>query len=310
MGAVKEAVPVEEHAALEPPPAPAEAAPPVETAAPETPPAVEEKTPEPAKPAERFAPALLKLQEREAAVVAREQTIKQYEADLTALRDQLVAVERAQRSFRHDPASFIKSIAPDIDLADLAKTLWYEKLGQQAPPEYRATKEARAAQGSIEQLRAEFEQKISEERQRWAQEQAAAQQEQAYNQYLGSLASYAKAPPENLPLVKGYAAADPDRVQRGLLKIAQKHAQATGGEVLTPEQCAAKLEKELQGLRAALGVPAAAPQPAPTPVPAGGTLRNKHQSIQPNRALSGQLDDEAKFEAAMAAVEAARKVAQ
>lgn len=260
------------------------------------PPAPEAKT-------ERMAPALLRIMERESALHAREQKLKEAEAELTAIKSQVESIDTAQRRFKYDPVSYIRSIAPDIDLADLAKQLWYEKLGDVAPPDYRATKEARAAKGSIDELRQEFEAREKAFREEIEREKA----EAAYHQYVGAIGTFAKTVPDEYPLVKSFAKSSPDRVQQGLLKIAQRHAQANNGAVLTPAECAAKLNSELEVLRSALGVPtpAAVPTPAPTKAAAPvSTIRNKHTSVQPNRALPSPDDEEAKLEAAMAAVRA------
>lgn len=271
------------------------------------PPEVKQET-EPTVPTpavDRIAPTLLKLMERESAVVERESKLKAAEADILALRQHIDSYEAAQKKFKYNPVDYIRSLAPDVNLADLAKQLWYEQLGEAAPADYRATQEARKARSTVEDLRAEMEQKIQAERQRWQEEQAQQQQEMAYNQYLGALGAIAKEVPPEYPLVKSFASSSPDRVQQALFKIAQQHAQATGGQVLSPAECAAKLNSELEGIRNALVPPAPAAQPAPPKAaPPVATLRNKHTSIQPNRTAAQADDDEAKFAAAMEAVQA------
>jgi len=266
---------------------------------------------EPAKPAAeasppaetpKVAPVLLKLMEREAKVVERESAVKQFEQEVASIRQEVSNFETAQKNFKYDPISFIRQMAPDIDLAELAKQLWYEKLGDVAPPEYRATREARTVAGSVEQLRKE----IVEDRQRWVEDRQREQAELAYNQYVGALNSFSKTVPESYPLVKHFAQSDPDSVQRGLLKIAQQHAQRNNGAVLTPDECASRLDSELKALQAKLPAP-----PAPAPVkneqPVATTLRNKHTSIQPNRTAPDPEDEEALFQAALEAARAVRK---
>lgn len=289
----------EEVPPVESPPAespPAEAAP----AAVTPPPVVEEK---PAEAPPKVAPVLLKLMEREAQVVERENKVKQFETEVSSIREQVAAYETAQKNFKYNPVQFIRQMAPDIDLADLAKQLWYEKLGDVAPADYRATKEARAAQGSIEQLRAEAKADVERVREEIKREQA----EQAYHQYVGAIGSLARSVPETYPLVKSFAKDDPDSVQRGLLKIAQQHAQQTGGQVLTPDECAAKLNEKLAQLQSRL-TPATPVAPAPTKneQPAA-TLRNKHTSVQPNRTVPNEQDEEALFQRALEAARAVRK---
>lgn len=260
------------------------------------------KPAEPEKPAERVAPVMLKLMEREAKIAEREIAVKQFEQEVSQVREQVLAYETAQKNFQYDPVSYIRKMAPNIDLADLAKQLWYEKLGDVAPPEYRATKEARTVAGSVEQLRAEMQ----EERKRWAEERQREQAELAYNQYLGALGGFAKSVPEEYPLVKHFAKEDPDSVQRGLLKIAQQHAQQNGGAVLTPEECAKALNSRLQALQAKLPAPTVAPAPVKNEQPVA-TLRNKHTSVQPNRIAPDPEDEEALFQKALEAARAVRK---
>lgn len=264
------------------------------------PPAPEVKTPE------RIAPTLLKIMERESALVERESKLKAAEADILALRQHIDGYEDAQKKFKYSPVEYIRKLAPDINLADLAKQLWYEQLGEAAPAEYRATREARAAKSTVEELRAEMEQRLQAERQRWSEESQRAEQEKAYNQYIGALGNVAKAPPDEYPLVKSFAQTSPERVHQALFKIAQKHAQATGGEVLSPQECAAKLNSELSNLRTALGVQDSPSVPATKQAaPPVSTLRNKHSSVQPNRAMPDTLDPESKFNLALEAARAA-----
>ena len=284
------------------------------------PPAETVKAAEPEKPATpppqpELPPQVLKLMEREAQVVEREVKLKAAEADLTALRQHLGALEDAQRKFKYDPIGYIRKLAPDLDLKDLAKSAWYEGLGEGAPAEYRATREARAARSTVEELRTEFEGKLEAERNRWSEDIQRREAETAYHQYVGSLSTYAQSVPDEFPLVKSFAASNPDRVQSSLLQIAQRHAQATGGEVLTPAECAAALNKEFEGFRAALGLqattPAATPPAptAPTPATPASTLRNKHTSIQPSRGAE-PVDEESKFFAALEAARAAAKASE
>lgn len=292
-----------EQSEVTPPPAP-EVPPEVETP-PGTP--LEAATPpvETPKPTERIAPALLKIMEREAQVVERESKLRALEAEIQSAKQQLSGIETAQKRFQYDPVSFIRQMAPDLDLGEVAQQLWYAKLGNAAPPEHRATQEARAAKGSIDELRAEFK----AEQQRLVEDLQRQQAEAAYHQYVGAVNSFAKSIPEQYPLVKAFASEDAERVQRGLLKIAQQHAQATGGEVLTPQECAERLNKELSALQRvfAPSQPAAAPAPSKQEQPVK-TLRNKHTSIQPNRALPDPNDEEAKLQAAIEAARAARKI--
>ncbi len=297
------------------PPLPAGEVPPVPPAA--EPPVVAEQAPVPPeveKPADpavvstevptdnRFAPRLLKLMEREGALVEREKQFKAAEAELAGVKEQISSLQAAQNKFSTDPVAFIRSMAPNVSLKDIAKALWYEELGDAAPPEAKADRAVRVAKTEVEQLRAE----LTGNQQRWIEDQQRQQADAAYHQYVGAIGEFSKAVPDEYPLVKAFATEDSARVQRGLFKIAQNHAAATGGQVLTPAECAAKLQSELSSLQKVL-----APQPTqlpPTPVkndpPVTSTLRNKHTSVQPNRSIPPEDDPEYLFQRAMDAAKA------
>lgn len=287
---------------------PPEDAPPADEPAPEVPPAPEatvtppaevvkpeEKTP-PVEPPPRLAPALLKLMERESSVVERETKLKAAEAEITQIRNQVSAIENAQRKFKQDPVSYVRSIAPDMDLGDVAKLFWYAKLGNNAPIEYRAEATERAVNSKYDELRAEFQ----TERQRWVEDNQRQQEEAAYNQYVGALSAFAQAVPDEYPLVKAFSTSAPDRVQAGLFKMAQRHAQATGGQVLTPAEAAAALNKELEKVQSVFAPKPVVP-PAPVKNESAGGLRNNLQSIQPNRAVNTAEDEETLFQRALEA---------
>ncbi len=267
---------------------------------PETPPEVEAapEVPKPAPPAEE--PATLqmrRLMAREKAAREVETKVKEERTALESVRAEVAAYQQRQNMFELDPVGYIRSLNPKISLAEVAKQLWLEELGENAPPEARATREVRSNRIEIEKMRAE----LVAERERLAKEQDQRQAEQAYQQYTGALEAYAKSAPDSLPLVKAYTAADSVKVVRGMLKIAE-NAAATG-VVLSPEQCAQNLETKLAALRKALGTeqpkdpPAVAP-PKAVPARTAPTLRNQHQSIQPNRAPED--DEDALFKKAMA----------
>lgn len=293
-------VPAEPEA---PPPEPVVDVPPVVESV--TPVAETVKAPEPVaveKPPEPIAPRLMKVLEREAAVVEREQKLKEAEPELARIRDQITTLETAQRRFKSDPVNFIRSLAPDLDLGEVAKACWYAKLGTNAPVEYRAEATERAVNQKYDELRAE----IQTERQRWVEDNQRQQAEAAYHQYQGALGAFASAVPDEYPLVKSFASADPSRVQAGLLKMAQRHAQATGGQVLSPAEAAAALNKELERVKSVF-VPAAPAAPAPVMNESAGGLRNNLQSIQPNRAVNTAEDSETLFQRALEAARSAGK---
>lgn len=276
--------------------------PPVEEKALVEQPKAPEHAPAPSPPIadERFAPRLQKLMEREAAAVAREQALKAQEAELASIRAQKAELEAAKARFLANPTDYLRKLAPELKPADLAKALWYESLGDDAPIEHRVKKTERAAQQTVEELRAEIE----AERQRHSQAEEDAKMEAAHHQYVGALKSIATAVPDEYPLVKAFSSQDPERVTRGLYRMAQKHARATNGEVATPSQCAAMLQKELAGLQAALTPTApAAPPPSKAAPGTPSSLRNAHSSVQTPK--SAAMTEDEKFEAAL---EAARAV--
>ncbi len=265
------------------------------------------KAPEATPPADRsspvtndkFAPRFAKLMERETAIVAREQALKAAEAELAAVKTQAAELATAQARFKADPISYIRKFAPDMKPAELAKLLWYGDLGEAAPIEHRVSQTERAAKQTMEELRAEIEQ----ERRAAAEATQNAAMEAAHNQYVGALSAIAKSVPDVYPLVKAFSQQDPERVTRGLYRMAQKHARATNGEVATPEQCAEMLQKELSSLQPVFGG-SAAPTPAPKPVESPSSLRNKHSVIQPNK--TDAMSEDERFNEAL---EAARAVA-
>lgn len=262
---------------------------------------VPETPPEPEKPKEPEAEAPTAALRR---MMARDKELRELKTKLDAekqeiesFRAQKAEFERNVRTFEIDPVAYIRALNPKISLAEIAKQLWLEELGDAAPPEHRTSREVRTNRTEIERLRMELE----AERARIADEQNAARAEAAYAQYAGALEAFAKSAPDTLPLVKAYTAADTTKVVRGMLKIAE--AASRDGTILTPEQCAQQLETKLVALRKALvpETPKPAPAVVPSPTPqtkSAPTLRNQHQSIQPNRAPED--DEDALFKKAMA----------
>jgi hypothetical protein len=246
---------------------------------------------------ERFAPRLARLLEREAAAVAREQALKAQEADLAAFKAAKAELETAQARFRADPVSYLRKFAPEMKPADLAKALWYEELGEKAPVEHRVTRTELAAKQSVEELRAEFE----KERAAALEAEKNRAMEAAHHQYVGALGSIAAAVPDAYPLVKAFSKQGPERVTQALYRMAQKHARATNGEVATPDQCAALLQKELAALQAIVSPSSSAPAQKPNETPS--SLRNRHSSIQPN--ITDPSSEEEKFTAALEAARSA-----
>lgn len=207
--------------------------------------------------------------------------------------------ERERARFRRDPVGYLKALDPELKRAKLAENLWYEELGDAAPAEYKARREAERAQSLVDDLETRVDKKVEAKLAEFYQQQ----QQAVYAQYVGALQAYVAAPPDDLPLVKRYAAANPEGVAKAALKISEKAA--AGGKLLTPAESAAQLERELTTLRSVLGVDATTPTTPVTSTPAdpGPTLRNKDTQAVASRTDAD--DDEVLFRSA---IEAAKRV--
>lgn len=247
---------------------------------------------DPGKPQESAPvdPALKRLLDREAALQAREK--------------ELSKIEAAKRKFKYDPVAAIRDIAPDAPLAEIAKALWVEELGDLAPPEAKQAKEFRGVRSEVEELRVQVE----EERRRLAEEYARQQQEAAMNQYTGAIKStVGSLDVGKYPLVSSFYKKHSDSAVDELLAIARQHAQSAG-EVLPPEQLVSRMESYLSHYQVG-------PTPAPAPPPEEKTqvntppqtLRNSHTQVQPNLQPADELDDEYLREQALKAVREDRK---
>lgn len=245
--------------------------------------------PEPAKPA--LDPAdkrVAALMEREAALLTRETELKSFQADVEAFRT-------AQRQFKADPAGYIRSLAPDAKLRDVATNLWYEDLGDAAPPEHRTAQEARSAKLEVAQLRAELAER--DKRQSEAQAQQAAQE--AESRYVASLQQYAAAVPDSYGRVKLLATQKPEVATR-LMHQAASMIAAREERIPTAEEAAKAVEEYLAELTIA---PPATPAPAqPIAAPAASpptSLRNSHSAAQTGRAPVDPNDSEVRRQRAL-----------
>lgn len=228
--------------------------------------------------------------------------IEELQRKLADAETKTADVERERARFRRDPVGYLKEFDPEIKRAKLAEDLWYEELGDAAPAEYKARRGAERAASLVDNLEARVDQKVEAKLAEFYRQQ----QEAVYAQYVGAVQAFVAAPPAELPLVKRYAAANPEGVTKAALKIAEKAA--VGGRVLTPNEAAAQLERELTTLRSVLGVDATT-TPTPT-TPAASTttdpnptLRNKDQQAVASRTDAD--DDEVLFRSA---IEAAKRV--
>ncbi len=226
-------------------------------------------------------PKLQALIDREANIVSKEQTIKEYEESIRQLQSRMSEYESAKAAFAADPVSYIRSLVPDIDLDDLAKTLWYERLGSAAPPEYRAIKEARAARVDALKSRSAFETL----QKRTAEDDARKQADAAEAQYVDGLRGYLASVPSSFPLVQHLATQKPDVAVRMMHDAARMIAPGLGRRPTT-EEAAQAVQKYLDeiGYVAPAPVPAAPTQtPASAPATPPTTIRNSHSAVQPGR---------------------------
>lgn len=264
-------------------------------------PEAQEPVEEPEKPAEPAQDrSLARIMEKEAALEAKQAAYDASQADLEDLRGRLDRFEGAQHAFSSDPISFIKSVAPDMDLKRLAENLWNENLGDKAPPEYRQEQAASRQNKELVERIARMEQ-AERARLEGAQQQEA---HKSLQQYIGSLSTYAQsADATTLPLVAAMQQKAPEEVVRGMEDIARSHAIATNGQVLTPEQVASAYEKRLAHYQ--LTAPPA--KEPPPPAEQGTSLRNSSIQVQPDRAPSDEMSDDYLHEQAMKAVRALRE---
>lgn len=250
---------------------------------------VAEETPveePPSEPEKAPSKSLARIMEREQKLMEREQQLKDAQPELERLRDQVQGFERAQANIRQNPAQFIRSLLPDADLKRIAEDLWYESQGDAAPQAYLQKKAANQHNSELAERIAKIEQG-DQERQRQAQQQAA---QQAVAQYQGSLESYVKTAGEEIPLVKAMQERNPQWVSDSMFGIAQAHARATNGQVLTPEQVAQALEKNIAAFQVG-NQPKEVSEP-PKEERQGASLRNKSTQIQSDREEEDELSDD------------------
>lgn len=252
----------------------------------------EPEAPEPS-PAEQR--SLARLIERENALDKRKAELEAMRAEIEAAKAQNVDFQTWQEDFKIDPVSTIREAYPDADLKALAQDLWNEAQGNAAPPAYRATKDARAAR--LEAARARREMEGSRKR---AEEVKSSPEDgnQVLDQYVADLRGYAEqVDVDKFPLVARLSKHDAQRALGGMFGHAQRVAQESGGRtVLTPEQAAEALEKELRFFKS-LGDDSAA---EPSKTPSGKqeasaqptTLRNNHTKVQPGLEAEDELSDE------------------
>jgi uncharacterized protein (DUF2267 family) len=246
---------------------------------------------------------LERLMQREQALEQREQAFKESEAQLDALRNRLDGYEAAQAEAARDPIGYLKSLNPEIDLKQLAKTAWYHG-DPQAPLQHKQ-------QQAMTRQEVEMNRRLAalEEEHKSRAENAKRQEQMDANlraeaEYFGTLDSYVGAEGNlaGLDLAKAFVSQRPDMAKQSMQTLARGIVQRTG-KVPSPEQVAKALNEELAIYQVTAP---AAPQQAAPPQPQGTSLRNNSQSINPDRAPVDELSDEFLREQAMAAFRAAQ----
>jgi hypothetical protein len=245
-------------------------------AAPEPQTAATEVAPEP------VTPALKRIMDREAAVIARE-------AELREVKTRLDGFDNARARFAINPVAVIRELAPDIDLDQIARALWYEKLGDAAPTEHRVLKEARGASFEVQKLREE----LKSEKQRLSEEQARMDGERAEAQFVDGLRQYAATvPADKYRLVSTLSKQNPDLAVRMMHDAARMIA--AQGEMPDAEATAKAVEQYLGQFNSVYAPPSPTPaqvQPQASAPPASpNTIRNSHSAVQPARVAPDSND--------------------
>jgi hypothetical protein len=245
--------------------------------------------------------------ERIAALDAREARVREAEGRAKTIEAREGAIAKQWDAFVADPVGHIRAMRPELspsEAAAVAEKIYFEALGDKAPPEHRAKQEVAKVKtevsSEVASLRAEL-QEMRESRSR-------AEQEAQMASYRGELRSGAAAIAE-APIVASLIQRNPARAEQMLFEVARlaaiesRDAGAAEPVVLTPAEAAAKLEAILKAQRDELYGPSAAAVTQPnvqqtTPSP---TITNRDASIQPNRVAPDPDDDKALRKAALEA---------
>lgn len=259
-----------------------------EAPAPEAAPAQEAA---PAAPPVAAEPAIPKyILDREAAIEAREAKLREHE-------DAYNAWKKAKDDFSRDRVGYIKALDPEQSRAKLAEELYFDELGDKAPPEYRMSREAAQLRTENARMRAEFE--------GWKKEQeeakAAAAQQAIVQEYHGKLAAY-KPDASKYPMLAGLAQRKPELSANVMLQLGIQKAKETNGQVVLEGDAAAEAaEKFLKEQHEMYygAVPAAQPTAAPV-----SSLWNSNTKTQTDAKIpdSKDADDKQLRKQALAAV--------
>ena len=220
---------------------------------------------------------------------------KELESKYSEVESELNKFKEAKENFAADPLSYLKTLgATEGDLDVIAKMIYYQTMGDDAPAEFGQLKDKFQTKQELKQLREELA------RQDTAKNTAAQEKadEQFREAYVESLFDASDAIPEEFPLVQKFVETYSDAKAVGVMYdyAYQNAVQNPRGAPLTPAECMAKLEEQLVSLTK-LNEETAPDVPA-KPKKKKRTLRNKQSTIQsPDKDYEGMTDEEVVREA-------------
>ncbi len=194
--------------------------------------------------AEETDPRFAALAKRERDLLTRHKEVKEAHSQLEAARKQVELYEQAKRNASVDPVAFIKSLALDLPLDQVAKALWYDVLGDDAPAEAKQDKRFTVMEAKLRQTEAklEAEQKAREERDR---AEATRTQIASFQTELRSYVEKSEVPEVKLRFTK-----QADAVLDDLLNVAAALGDAGDEEWMNPEKVTSALEQKYRDERA------------------------------------------------------------
>ncbi len=203
---------------------------------------------------------------------------QQFADDKSALEAEVKEYRSNKDKLSRDPISFLKTLgASEDDLQTIAKMIYYDGLGEDAPSEYGELKDKFETKQEIAQLR-ELLEKQDTDRNTATQ---AATDAKYREEYVETLFDTVESISEDFPLSKKYTENKGEQaVVNALYQYAQQNATANNGEgdALTPEQCLQKLENQLSEF---IKLNDTAPnEPAEKTVKKRKTLRTKTTKLQ------------------------------
>lgn len=247
-------------------------------------------------------PKLEALMARESKVIEAEQAFNEHKAFIDQLSSQVAAFEAAKRDFAANPIAFLQALQPDLNFDSLARTLWYEKLGDAAPIEHRLTQNVRAELQEVRKTRAELE----AERQRIAEDNARKEADAAEARRVEELRGYLSSVPSAYTSVQHLAKQKPDVAVRMMRDAARMIAPGLGRNP-TSEETAQAVQKYLDEIGYVASTPAPVPAaPSQTQASAQSTpptsIRNAHSAVQAGRTPPDENDPRVKRRAGLQAL--------